>query len=98
MSQKRPTPNSLKKNDGLIDWSRGAEYIERMTRAYNPWPGTFTKMKNGKILKIKKVEVKNGILKILVVQPESKKEMSWKEFLNGYRKLLNIETIKSAGW
>ena len=77
----------IKKNDGLIDWSRGAEYIERMTRAYNPWPGTFTKMKNGKILKIKKVEVKNGVLKILVVQPESKKEMSWKEFLNGYRKL-----------
>ena len=85
----------VKKEDGLIDWSRNAEYIERMVRAYDPWPGTFTKMKNGKILKIKKVKVENGVLKILVVQPEGKKEMSWdaflrghKDFLNGYRKSL----------
>ncbi len=75
----------LKKEDGLIDWTKDAEYIEKQVRAYDPWPGTFTKMKNGKLLKIKKVKVENGVLKILVVQPEGKKEMSWEAFLRGHR-------------
>jgi methionyl-tRNA formyltransferase len=29
----------IRKEDGLIDWTRSAVYIERMTRAYTPWPG-----------------------------------------------------------
>ena len=32
----------LKKDDGRINWSRPAEEIERMVRAFNPWPGTWT--------------------------------------------------------
>jgi methionyl-tRNA formyltransferase len=32
----------LKKEDGAIDWSAGAIQIERMTRAYHPWPGAHT--------------------------------------------------------
>lgn len=32
----------LTKEDGLIDWKLPALVIERMTRAYDPWPGTFT--------------------------------------------------------
>jgi methionyl-tRNA formyltransferase len=32
----------IKKEDGQIDWSRPAAQIERMTRAYNPWPSAFT--------------------------------------------------------
>lgn len=32
----------IKKQDGRIDWNRSAAYIERMTRAYAPWPGAFT--------------------------------------------------------
>ncbi|QQG45264.1 MAG: methionyl-tRNA formyltransferase [Candidatus Sungiibacteriota bacterium] len=32
----------LKKDDGRINWSRPAEEIERMIRAFNPWPGTWT--------------------------------------------------------
>ncbi len=31
---------TLKKSDSLIDWKKSAEEIERMTRAYNPWPGS----------------------------------------------------------
>lgn len=31
----------IKKQDGHIDFSKGADEIERMCRAYNPWPGTF---------------------------------------------------------
>lgn len=32
----------LKKSDGRILWDRPAEEIERMVRAFNPWPGTWT--------------------------------------------------------
>jgi methionyl-tRNA formyltransferase len=32
----------LTKNDGRIDWQQPAVHIARMTRAYTPWPGTFT--------------------------------------------------------
>ncbi|WP_322511180.1 methionyl-tRNA formyltransferase [Chloroflexus sp.] len=32
----------LKKEDGCIDWSLPALMIERMTRAYDPWPGAYT--------------------------------------------------------
>jgi methionyl-tRNA formyltransferase len=32
----------LKKSDGAIDWGASAVQIERMTRAYDPWPGAQT--------------------------------------------------------
>jgi methionyl-tRNA formyltransferase len=32
----------LTREDGLIDWTRGAAFVERQMRALNPWPGTFT--------------------------------------------------------
>jgi methionyl-tRNA formyltransferase len=34
--------NMLKKEDGAIDWGASASQIERMTRAYHPWPGAQT--------------------------------------------------------
>jgi len=51
----------LKKEDGKIDWQKSALEIERMIRAYNPWPGTFTKNTNGKVIKI--IDVDNNLLK-----------------------------------
>ena len=41
----------LKKQDGLIDWTRPALQINRQARAYTPWPGAFTFWK-GKSLKV----------------------------------------------
>ncbi|HET6369959.1 MAG TPA: methionyl-tRNA formyltransferase [Nitrospiria bacterium] len=38
----------LKKEDGLIDWSKGAAEIERRIRAMNPWPGAYTFYKEGR--------------------------------------------------
>ncbi|MBN1484213.1 MAG: methionyl-tRNA formyltransferase [Chloroflexia bacterium] len=32
----------LRKQDGEIDWTQSAIHIERQTRAYDPWPGTYT--------------------------------------------------------
>ena len=32
----------VKREDGHIDWNKSAEEIERMARAFTPWPGIFT--------------------------------------------------------
>lgn len=44
------------KEAGLIDFSEDAEVIERKTRAYDPWPGTYTYL-DGRTFKILKVSV-----------------------------------------
>lgn len=41
----------VKKEDGRIDWSKPAQDIYNMWRAYQPWPGIFTTW-NGKLLKV----------------------------------------------
>lgn len=41
----------LTKADGLIDWSKPAEFIERFIRAMNPWPMAWT-WQNGQQVKI----------------------------------------------
>lgn len=41
----------LEKGDGVIDWALPAVQIERMTRAYDPWPGAQTSWQ-GQALKI----------------------------------------------
>ncbi len=47
----------LKKEDGHIDWKKEAEEIDRQVRAFNPWPGAFTKF-GGLLLKVYKGEVR----------------------------------------
>lgn len=46
----------IKRENGRIDWNQEAEYIERMVRAFSPWPGAFTETKQGR-LKILEAEV-----------------------------------------
>jgi methionyl-tRNA formyltransferase len=93
----------IRKEDGKIDWDKDAFEIERMTRAFYPWPTAFSNLE-GKLIKIIKakvvteklnpgkikVENKNiyvgcgkDSLEILVLQPEGKKEMPAKDYLNG---------------
>jgi methionyl-tRNA formyltransferase len=36
----------LERKDGEIDWSMPARQLERRIRAYHPWPGTFTTMRD----------------------------------------------------
>jgi len=51
------------KQDGKIDWTKSSQEIERMIRAYQIWPGTFTVIKsestvlNNKTLKIIQGEI-----------------------------------------
>ena len=34
--------HKISKTDGLIDWRKPSDYIERQLRAYTPWPGCYT--------------------------------------------------------
>ena len=49
----------VKKEHARIDWTRPAVEIERMVRAYQPWPGAFTTW-SGQTLKIGKASVAEG--------------------------------------
>ncbi len=42
----------IKKEDGLIDWNRNAVIVDRMVRAYNPWPRAYTSL-DGNVLIIR---------------------------------------------
>jgi len=46
----------IQKQDGQIDWQESAEHIDRMIRAFHPWPGTFTHLDNH-VLKIWQAEI-----------------------------------------
>lgn len=49
----------LKKEDGLIDWSRPAQAIKNLVRGMTPWPGAFTWL-DARTLKIYRVTVAAG--------------------------------------
>ncbi len=46
----------IRKEDGLIDWTRSATEIERRVRGFNPWPSAFTYIR-GKFLKVHRAAV-----------------------------------------
>jgi methionyl-tRNA formyltransferase len=46
----------IKKEDGLIDWSRSAPEIERRVRGFTPWPSTYTHLR-GKLMKVHRAKV-----------------------------------------
>ncbi len=77
-----PTPycKRFTKQDGFISWEefkKGTD--ERRIRALYPWPGVWTTMPNGKILKL---------LPKNLLQLEAKQPITQKQFLAGYKHLL----------
>ena len=40
----------LKREDGLIDWKLSARRIVNRVRAFQPWPGTFTSFRGGRLI------------------------------------------------
>jgi methionyl-tRNA formyltransferase len=87
----------LKKEDGIIDWSRPALAIHNRVRGLQPWPGAYTTFR-GQTLHIWKsrvvekpslkpwaVETGKGALELLEVQLEGRKRMSAADFANGQR-------------
>lgn len=41
--------HKLSKEEGHIDWTQSAVTIERLVRAFNPWPGTFTDLEQQRL-------------------------------------------------
>jgi methionyl-tRNA formyltransferase len=100
----------LEKEDGLIDWSRGAVEIERRVRGFQPWPLAYTTF-NSKGLTIWRAQpvespnpnatpgeviVAHGddllvscgeetALRLIEVQPEARKRIPVRDFINGVR-------------
>lgn len=97
----------LKKEDGLIDWSRSAVEIERAVRGFQPWPNAYTNF-NERQLTIWQAESVSSAseaapgevitaygddlvigcgnataLRLIEVQPEARKRMRVRDFLNG---------------
>ena len=54
----------LEREDGRIDWAESAEAIERKIRAFDPWPGAFTVLRDDagreRKLKIFRVHIASG--------------------------------------
>ncbi|MEQ1748395.1 MAG: methionyl-tRNA formyltransferase [Prosthecobacter sp.] len=50
----------LKREDGRLDWTRSAVELERLIRAYNPWPGTSCLLPDGKPLKVHRATIIEG--------------------------------------
>ena len=69
----------IHREDGKIDWQNppagGTKNLERMVRAYYPWPGVWTEY-NGKNLKL---------LPKQMVQLEGKNPVSLKSFQSGHK-------------
>lgn len=65
----------IKREDGRIDWKKPPKNLDRMVRAYFPWPGVWTEY-NGKILKL---------LPEKMVQLEGKNPVKLKVFKQGYK-------------
>ena len=73
----------LSRDDGKIDWNKSAPEIERMVRAFHPWPGTWTEF-NGQRVKILKVKIVDQKLILELIQPAGKKPMTGQEFFRGH--------------
>ncbi len=78
----------INKEDGEINLADDLEKNLRKIRAFHVWPGAYYfENKGGKKIRviIKRVKIVDGNLVIERVLPEGKKEMSYKDFVNGLR-------------
>lgn len=101
----------IKKEDGLLDWTKPVIELDRQIRALNPWPGTYAPTKTGNLKIVRAtpkesvlgakasarpgslhsdsgnlfVKCADGWLELNEVQPEGRKAMAARDFLNGLR-------------
>lgn len=76
--------------DRWLNPEDGAKPNDAKVRAFAPEPSAFVVI-DGQQMKILKAHIENSKLVFDMVQPANKKPMTWKEFLNGYRKPLQFE-------
>lgn len=86
--------NTIKKEDGYFDIENppDPQTLDRMIRAYHPWPGCWTKW-NNKIVKLLPstiiptqagIKLETGANEKYLIQMEGKNAVPIKDFLNGY--------------
>ena len=66
----------LSREDGLIDWTQSAREIACRVRGFNPWPGTFTYLSDGGVMKIwlaRAVDMENSGQPGEVIESSAKK-------------------------
>lgn len=98
----------LRKENGLIDWSKNAAALERTVRGLQPWPNAYTHHQTHRLIvwraEATKAELSNAVpgevvaaqgdalivrcggetvLRLTEVQPEAKRRMSVRDFMNG---------------
>ncbi len=76
----------IKKEDGLLNLQDAPELNYKKIQAYDEWPGAyFFVMRKGKEIRVRidDAKLENGTLTLLSVTPESKKTMSYEDFLRG---------------
>lgn len=79
------------KEDGFVDLVKyKPEKVLRMSKAFTPWPGIWTRLKNDKRLKILKCHIKDNKLILDEVQLEGKDPVSWNQFRSAYSKEINF--------
>jgi methionyl-tRNA formyltransferase len=69
----------LKKEDGLINWKNPPENLERLIRAYYPWPGVWCKFR------MQNSEFRIKLLPNKMVQVEGKDPVSLQQFKSGHK-------------
>jgi len=89
----------LRREDGRLAWTRPAAELERLVRAYQPWPGTFALLggEGGEALKIHRVSVLPGgvatVLPGTVLSADPK--AGWTVACSGGA--LRLEEVQGAG-
>jgi len=74
----------IKKEDGEINWNQSPIEIDRLVRAYTPWPGAYTYCNDTRVKIIETTITSNGTLQIIYVQPAGKNKMDFTSFTRGY--------------
>lgn len=82
----------LKKEDGRLDFSAGAQELERRVRAFNPWPGAFTHWRGG-LLKVHQALASDS------PSPGSGRRLVWNGLpaIGTGRGILVLEEVQPAG-
>jgi methionyl-tRNA formyltransferase len=102
----------LKKEDGLIDWTRPAIEIANRVRGFQPFPTSFTFLNGGRLTIWRAaagdsggrpgevthatgdelaIACGDGVLRVTELQPEGKRRMNVRDFLNGAK--IEVGTI-----
>ena len=99
----------LEREHGKIDWNEPADVIERKVRAFNPWPGAFTNLRDGsearlKIFGAKIVDGRGPAGKIICADREliiatSDRSLSLIDLqLEGKKRMSASELIRGSKW